>query len=193
MHKLSLLGVAALVMLMGTACLPQPQTDQEEILSLVFNTQIGNKDHFEAARPTFSSPSEMEAWENRMRRLNRKVVFFNQAKLNNFYKTKALEALKQVDVEKQFLDSLTNWDKSDIQNQSPYEIINYDEFEHGQLDSIHVGIMTFSAISLNNKADRGVLYFDWLCSRSCGYGNIVIVKKIEGKWIIEKILKAWSA
>lgn len=193
MHKLSLLGVGALVMLMGTACLPQTQTDQEEILSLVFNSQIGSQDHFDAARPMLSTPSEMEAWENRMRRLNRKIVFFNQAKLNTFYKTKALEALKEFDIEKQFLDSLTNWDKLDINNQSPFEIINYDEFEQGQLDSIHVGIMTFSAISLNNKADRGVLYFDWLCSKTCGYGNIAIVKKIGGKWIIEAILKAWTA
>ena len=103
MHKLSLLGVGALVMLMGTACLPQTQTDQQEILSLVFNSQIGSKDHFDAARPMLSTPSEIEAWENRMRRLNRKIVFFNQAKLNTFYKTKALEALKEFDIENNFL------------------------------------------------------------------------------------------
>ena len=167
------------------SCAASMQNDEREILSLVFNTQIGNHEHLGTA-------AEKRTGAN-IRDLKRRIIFFNKAKLNDHYKGWATTALQDHDIDLHFLSQLTDWDKSDIENDSPYEILNYDEFESGQIDSIHVGIMTFSQISMEKEKQKATIYYDWLCGSTCGYGNIVFLEKANGRWKITKVISAWNA
>jgi len=172
------------------ACTPAVQDDPTAILSLIYNTQIGNRDHLGTGELGKAfAPAKIGAGQ--AVKPTKKIIFFNEAKLNDYYKGWARDALKDYTIDQSFLEALTAWDKSDIENKSPYEIINYDEFESGQIDAAHVGIMTISAISINEKADRASLYYDWLCGKSCGYGNIVLLEKVKGSWRISEMIKAW--
>lgn len=172
------------------SCTTPSEDNQTAILSLIYNTQIGNKVHLGTGE-LGSVISSDKKQETKAEHPTRKIIFFNEAKLNDYYKGWARDALKGYTIDQSFLEELTAWDKSDIENKSPYEIIHYDEFESGQIDATHVGIMTISAISLNEKADKASVYYDWLCGKSCGYGNIVLLEKIKGTWTIKQVIKAW--
>lgn len=183
-----LLLLAALSFLL--ACTPVIQDDRTAILSLIYNTQIGNRDHLGTGElGQIISPDKIRA--GRDQQSIRKIIFFNEAKLNDYYKGWARDALKGYTIDQSFLEELTDWDKTDIENKSPYEIINYDEFESGQVDATHVGIMTISAISIHEKANTASVYYDWLCGKACGYGNIVLLEKVKRSWTISEVIKAW--
>lgn len=183
-----MLFLAALSFLL--ACTQITEDDHSAILSLIYNTQIGNKEHLGTGELGKTiSPEKIR--EGRNSNPTRKIIFFNEAKLNDYYKGWARDALKGYTIDQSFLEELTDWDKSNIENESPYEIIHYDEFESGQIDATHVGIMTISAISLNEKADKASVYYDWLCGKACGYGNIVLLEKVKGSWKLSEIIKAW--
>lgn len=183
-----LLLLAALSFLL--ACTPVIQDDHTAILSLIYNTQIGNRDHLGTGElGQIISPDKIRAERDQQPR--RKIIFFNEAKLNDYYKGWARDALKGYTIDQSFLEELTDWDKLDIKNESPYEIIHYDEFESGQIDATHVGIMTISAIAINETADKASLYYDWLCGKACGYGNIVLLEKRKGSWTLDEVIKAW--
>jgi len=172
------------------ACTPPSTDDRTTILSLIYNTQIGNRDHLGTGElGQIISPDK--SGEDKGQQPLRKIIFFNEAKLNEYYKGWARDALKGYTIDQSFLEELTAWDKSDIENESPYEIINYDEFESGQIDATHVGIMTISVIAINETADKASLYYDWLCGKTCGYGNIVLLEKVQGSWTLSEVIKAW--
>lgn len=172
------------------SCTPPSIDDRTAILSLIYNTQIANRDHLGTGElGQIISPDKIRA--GRDQQSIRKIIFFNEAKLNDYYKGWARDALKGYTIDQSFLEELTDWDKSDIKNESPYEIINYDEFESGQIDATHVGIMTISAIAINETADKASLYYDWLCGKACGYGNIVLLEKRKGSWTLDEVIKAW--
>ncbi len=183
-----MLSLAALSFLL--ACTTPSEDDQTTILSLIYNTQIGNRNHLGTGElGQIISPDKIG--EERNQQPIRKIIFFNEAKLNDYYKGWAKDALKGYTIDPSFLEELTDWDKADIKNESPYEIIHYDEFESGQIDATHVGIMTISAISLNEKVDKASVYYDWLCGKACGYGNIVLLEKVKGSWTLSEVIKAW--
>lgn len=208
------------------SCLSPKENNVEQILSLVFNTQIGNEEHIGGNWPIMPEPPKYEelekystlreaekdlnskdwvsyfenaekfdervrGWEDRKKKLNRKIIFFNKAKINDEYKIWISETLRKDSVDLQFLEESTVWDKSDIRNGSVYELVNYSEVRNVSLDSIYIGSVTFSKIGINKKKNRAILYYEWFCGDLCGWGNIAIIKKVEGEWEMEEIINIW--
>lgn len=184
-----------------SSCSNKAQTDREFIISLIFNSQIGNEEHFgqsppiPALAPNFEELKKYDKrvaeWKERMKKLNRKIIFLNKSEVNNYYKELTANYVEKYGFEKDFLNISTNWDKSNIKNQSEYEILNSSDFPNLKVDSIHVGILQISEIGFNKKKDKAVVYFDWLCGRNCGNGNLAVLNKQDSIWKIKEILNLW--
>ncbi|MDG1435062.1 MAG: hypothetical protein P8Q41_13670 [Saprospiraceae bacterium] len=218
--------IKSIIILIILSCSSKGQNEKEQILSLVFNNQIGNEELFGQAPPISplapnfeelerfesieiakknlqsvewkeffkedeSYEARVAAWKKRMKSLKRRIIFFNKSKMNKLHEELAKQYVNKYGFENDFLDTPTNWDKSDIQNVSEYKIVNYTDFPDLKLDSINVGILQFSEIGFNKEKNKAILYYDWLCGGHCGNGNLAILKKEKNTWKIEEILNLW--
>ncbi len=76
--------------------------------------------------------------------------------------------------------------KSNIVNIKPVSEMNEEE------SGFIVGELTLSSLYLNKDGDYGILYFGFVCGEKCGEGNILLIKKIESIWTIEKFYPLWE-
>lgn len=53
------------------------------------------------------------------------------------------------------------------------------------------GVMSFSSIKFDKKRESGSLNVSYSCGGKCGLGYSVMIKKVNGKWIIAKVEKTW--
>lgn len=53
------------------------------------------------------------------------------------------------------------------------------------------GFIQFSKIYLDEKSQHGIFYCSYSCGHLCGHGDFVLIRKINGKWIIEKTIEVW--
>lgn len=209
-----------------SACSNEEQGEKEQIISLVFNSQIGDVEHFGSAPPVPALPPDFDTlnvfkteekakkvltskewqeyfkehsnydekvstWKERMKSLDRKIIFFDESTVSEHHKQNAEEFLASYGFENDFLAAKTEWDKSDILNKSKYELVNWSDFPDLKLDSIHVGVFQISDVGFNQEKDNAIVYYEWFCGRHCGSGNLAILKKTHGRWKIEEILNLW--
>jgi hypothetical protein len=52
-------------------------------------------------------------------------------------------------------------------------------------------VLQFSNIAFNRERSRALIYFDWHCGNLCGFGNMVLLKKTKGGWVVEDYLGGW--
>ena len=213
------------IILMVLSC-SNKQNDQEQIISLVFNSQIGNQEYFGQVPPVPPLPPNFEdlqkhksievarqnlktdewknyfeeerrydsrvvEWKMRMKSLDRKILLYNDINLSQYIIEKIAKFSNEYGIDIDFLTTTRKWDRSDIQNESEYEILNYSEFDEQKLDSLHVGRMGFSEVGFNKEMDKAILYFNWNCEHLCEGGNLVILKKENNIWEIKEILDLW--
>lgn len=56
----------------------------------------------------------------------------------------------------------------------------------------NIGILTFSKLYINTKEDYGLLYFEFVCGNTCGEADVILLKKVENQWRIEKLYSIWE-
>jgi hypothetical protein len=134
--------------------------------------------------------SRVQKWEERVEKIDKKIIFLNKTKFTQS-KDFAGDWLEEYGFNDAFLDIPTTWEVSDIANESNYEIIEYSEFGSSKLDSIHVGVMSFSEVVFNPDKTEAAICFDWACGGECGFGNLAILKKVKNKWEIIEIIGLW--
>lgn len=60
-----------------------------------------------------------------------------------------------------------------------------------QLDFQFGGILSFSRIYFNADKNRALFYCSYYCGEDCGTGNMVFVKKLNNKWVIDDFTLLW--
>ncbi|KAF2328191.1 hypothetical protein [Flavobacterium daemonense] len=53
------------------------------------------------------------------------------------------------------------------------------------------GILKISGIKFDKKRENGSLNVGYTCGGLCGYGNIIVIKKVKNKWKIIKMEETW--
>ena len=53
------------------------------------------------------------------------------------------------------------------------------------------GLLTLSEIIFNKKHNRALVSYSFACGELCGYGNILVLKKVGDKWKIYKTCEGW--
>jgi hypothetical protein len=54
-----------------------------------------------------------------------------------------------------------------------------------------IGRISFSNICLNNLRNKGLLYYEFYCGEKCGKGEILLIEKRDGWWMINKKIRLW--
>ncbi|AIZ63839.1 hypothetical protein PK28_09280 [Hymenobacter sp. DG25B] len=54
-----------------------------------------------------------------------------------------------------------------------------------------MGILTLSAVAWNAAGDQGLLSFSWQCGCKCGFGEVLWVEKVNGRWRIKQAVDTW--
>ena len=54
-----------------------------------------------------------------------------------------------------------------------------------------IGVISLSNICLNKLRDRGLLYYEFYCGEKCGKGEVLLIEKRSGQWMIQKNVKLW--
>ena len=60
-------------------------------------------------------------------------------------------------------------------------------------DFVFSGFFNVSRILFNESKTYGILSASYTCGGLCGEGHIIYIKKIKGKWVIDKIEGTWIA
>tara|TARA_R110002050_G_scaffold57866_7_gene130241 strand:- start:29380 stop:30042 length:663 start_codon:yes stop_codon:yes gene_type:complete len=60
------------------------------------------------------------------------------------------------------------------------------------LKAFEVGELSLSKFLLNKDKSKGILYFAFICGGSCGEGSIILIKKTNNKWYVEKKQTLWE-
>ncbi|MES2545903.1 MAG: hypothetical protein V4548_13535 [Bacteroidota bacterium] len=55
------------------------------------------------------------------------------------------------------------------------------------------GILSFSRIQFDDEKKYGILTSDIICGETCGHGYRIFIKKVDKKWVIDKVEEAWSS
>ena len=53
------------------------------------------------------------------------------------------------------------------------------------------GLISFSKVGFNNQHDQALVYVGLSCGWLCGEGKYVLLKKVNGKWAIQKEQSLW--
>jgi hypothetical protein len=75
-------------------------------------------------------------------------------------------------------------------------IDNHQDVPQKQIDdaterAVKNGLVTLSEISFNKKRDRALVSFSFVCGELCGYGNVLVLKKVGARWKIHKTCQEW--
>ena len=60
------------------------------------------------------------------------------------------------------------------------------------LKLFEIGKLGLSKILFNKNKSLGMLYFEFICGSKCGEGSIILIKKINDIWYIEKKYAIWE-
>lgn len=89
-------------------------------------------------------------------------------------------------------------DFKNIKLNNNFEIKNISKFpkERGQIwetkyNFIFSGVVYFSRIQFDKQKRFGILDAGFYCGRLCGQGFRIFIKKVNNKWIIDKIEETW--
>jgi hypothetical protein len=53
------------------------------------------------------------------------------------------------------------------------------------------GVLTLSEIIFNKKRNRALVSYCFVCGELCGYGNVLVLTKVDEKWKIYKTCEGW--
>ena len=53
------------------------------------------------------------------------------------------------------------------------------------------GVLTLSEIVFNKKRNRASVSYSFVCGELCGYGNVLVLRKVGEKWKIYKTCEGW--
>jgi len=53
------------------------------------------------------------------------------------------------------------------------------------------GFLQLSRIYLDEKKQHGIFYCSYSCGHLCGHGDYIFIKKLNGKWTIDKTIGVW--
>ncbi|WP_282124543.1 hypothetical protein [Algibacter mikhailovii] len=59
------------------------------------------------------------------------------------------------------------------------------------LNTFDVGNLSLSKFILNNDKSRGMMYFSFICGNDCGEASILIIKKKNNTWFVQKKHALW--
>jgi hypothetical protein len=60
------------------------------------------------------------------------------------------------------------------------------------LKVFEVGMLSLSKVVFNKDNTLGMLYFEFICGAKCGEGSIILIKKTNNKWYVEKEYTLWE-
>lgn len=60
------------------------------------------------------------------------------------------------------------------------------------LKAFEVGMLGLSKFTFNKEKTLGMLYFEFICGAKCGEGSIILIKKTNNKWYVEKEYTLWE-
>jgi hypothetical protein len=167
---------------------------------------IYDKDDNYVGRDTTNIKSERENWKKEINRIENdtsKIIIAFDPKLE-----KSRDSLKNY-FEKNFsntkifkakTESKTNYilDFKNIKLNGKFELKNISEFpkERGVIWEIKYnflfsGVVSFSRIEFDKEKKFGILNGGFYCGRLCGQGFRIYIKKVNEKWIIDKIEATW--
>ena len=53
------------------------------------------------------------------------------------------------------------------------------------------GVLTLSEIVFNKKRNRALVSYSFVCGELCGYGNVLVLRKVGEKWKIYRTCEGW--
>ncbi|MBG8553543.1 hypothetical protein [Hymenobacter guriensis] len=53
------------------------------------------------------------------------------------------------------------------------------------------GLITLSRIAFNPAKTQALLAYGWQCGGKCGYGEVLLVEKVAGRWRIRQAVETW--
>ncbi|HVU55379.1 MAG TPA: hypothetical protein VHD83_10005 [Puia sp.] len=54
-----------------------------------------------------------------------------------------------------------------------------------------IGKVRLSKIFFNPSMDKGIMYYEFVCGGLCGHGNVILMEKLKGRWVITKRKMIW--
>lgn len=157
-------------------------------------------------RDTSNIKVERENWEREQTRIKNdtsKIVFAFDSKIKrnrdnveedfkkHFSGAKIFESKKEQDLEYDF-------DFKKIKIKNKFELKNISEFPKGKgeiwkakYNFLFSGVVFFTRIQFDKDKKFGILDGGFACGRLCGQGSRIYIKKINNKWVIDKIEGTW--
>jgi hypothetical protein len=59
------------------------------------------------------------------------------------------------------------------------------------LNGCGIGHVSFSKVVMNDDQTKAILYFEFMCGGKCGFGEILMIEKIESHWSIQNQIQLW--
>ena len=121
--------------------------------------------------------------------LNLDVEYIGKQLIEPDY-TEALNSMNKQSIQSRPLDL------SEIENRKRFILKHSSEFPEGfkiwereNYNFLFSGILRMSRIYFNKEKLVGVFYCSYACGRLCGEETIICIRKINKKWIIEKVVE----
>jgi hypothetical protein len=157
-------------------------------------------------RDTSNIKLERENWEREQAKIKNdtsKIIFAFDSKIKrnqynvkedfekHFSGAKIFESKKEQNLEYDF-------DFKKIKIKNKFVLKNISEFPKGKgeiwkakYNFIFSGVVFFSRIQFDKDKKFGILDGGFACGRLCGQGSRIYIKKVNNKWIIDKVEETW--
>ena len=56
---------------------------------------------------------------------------------------------------------------------------------------LDVNVLALSKVFFNVKQDQAMLSFGWRCGPRCGFGEVLLVELVAGRWRIKQAIQTW--
>ncbi len=222
---ITLAAVVSICMINSGCSYSTTSNDKTEILSLIFNKEIGALEHYgippipplppsfdslnlyesnDEARQNLKSEewsgyfqeserfdSRLTQWYKNQSKLDRIIIIDTTTNLNDIDSVLIFQELQNSDIDFKGINKEGRMSLSDIDNKSKYTLQALEGFDWKSLDSTRVGIVSFSKVMFNADKNKSAVYYAWICGGLCGHGSLVYLKRIDKKWVIERVDELW--
>lgn len=65
------------------------------------------------------------------------------------------------------------------------------EIDDATEQAVKNGLFKLSEIIFNKKHNRALVSYDFVCGEICGHGEVLLLKKVGGKWKVHKTCNEW--
>ena len=130
-------------------------------------------------------------WHKNQEKLRRTIVVNSSTNVNELFRNIISIELGKTHLEYEEVHQATGLVITEIDNQSNYDLLSLSKFRDRSLDSIHIGILSFSEVMFTPDKNHAALYYDWWCRGNCGYGSLVFLNKVNKEWRIDRVIELW--